>query len=87
MFLDGLSAYGADQVAVQRYLSARSERTSQLEAVLNLAALWIVIPGLLMIGVGLYAYFGHHPTHLGQGTLTEILAIDARGDEQVADRF
>ncbi len=82
IFLEGLSAFGVDQVAVQRYLSSRSERTSQLGALLNLAATWIVLPGLLMIGVGLYAYFTHHPAELGQGTLTEILSHDAA----VADR-
>ena len=52
IFLEGLSAFGVDQVAVQRYLSARSERTSQIGAAINLLGMWIVIPGLLMIGVG-----------------------------------
>ena len=37
-----------------------------------------------MIGVGLYAYFTHHPAELGQGTLTEILSADEDGT--VADR-
>ncbi len=80
--LEGLSAYGADQVAVQRYLSARSERTSQWGALLNLAAMWIVLPGLLLIGVGLFSYFTHHSAELGSGTLGEILEKDAK----VADR-
>jgi SSS family solute:Na+ symporter len=82
VFLEALSAFGVDQVAVQRYISARSERTSQWGAALNLAALWIVIPGLLMIGVGLYAYFKEFPAELGEGTLSEILADDPK----VADR-
>jgi Na+/proline symporter len=82
VFLEALSAFGVDQVAVQRYLSSKSERTSQWGAVLNLAATWIVMPGLLLIGVALYAYFMQHPQELGQGALTEILASDA----QVADR-
>ncbi len=82
IFLEGLSAFGVDQVAVQRYLAARSERTSQLGAALNLAAMWIVLPGLLMIGVGLYAYFSQHPGELGEGTLAQIIAADAT----VADR-
>ncbi|MEQ9410345.1 MAG: sodium/solute symporter [Fuerstiella sp.] len=82
VFLEGVSAFGVDQVAVQRYLSAKSERTSQWGAALNLAAMWIVLPGLLLIGVGLYAYFTQHPAELGDGTLTEILAADA----SVADR-
>lgn len=82
VFLEGLSAFGADQVAVQRYLAARSERTSQIGAVLNLAAMWIVLPGLLCIGVGLFAYFTQQPAELGSGSLSEILA----GDPKVADR-
>jgi Na+/proline symporter len=43
--------------------------------------MWIVIPGLLMIGVGLYAYFSAHPGELGDGNLSQILA----GDSKVAD--
>jgi SSS family transporter len=82
VFLEGLSAFGVDQVAVQRYISARSERSSQWGAVVNLVGMWIVIPGLLLIGVGLYAYFAQHPTELGEGTLSEILTSDAK----VADR-
>lgn len=82
IFLEGLSAFGVDQVAVQRYLSARSERTSQWAAVLNLAAMWVVMPSLLLIGVALYAYFTQHPGELGSGTLAEILANNPR----VADR-
>ena len=82
VFLEALSGFGVDQVAVQRYISARSERTSQWGAALNLAAMWIVLPGLLMIGVGLFSYFTHHPAELGAGTLTEILA----GEQKIADR-
>ena len=39
-----------------------------------LLILSLVIPGLLMIGVGLFAYFTGHPAELGEGTLAEILA-------------
>jgi len=87
VFLEGLSAFGVDQVAVQRYLSARSERTSQWGAALNLAAMWIVIPGLLMIGVGLFAYFTQHPAELGQGTLAEILARDPNMSDRAMPEF
>ena len=64
IFLEGLSAFGADQVAVQRYLAADSERTARTGAWLNLLGMWIVIPGLLLIGVGLYGYFDQHPMEL-----------------------
>jgi len=87
VFLEALSAFGVDQVAVQRYLSARSERTSQWGAALNLAAMWIVIPGLLMIGVGLFGYFTQHPTELGQGTLAEILARDPAISDRAMPEF
>ncbi|MDA1055163.1 MAG: sodium/solute symporter [Planctomycetota bacterium] len=63
-FLEALSAFGADQVAVQRYISARSVRTSQIGFGINLLGMWIVIPGLLAIGVGLFAYYEHHPQEL-----------------------
>ncbi len=63
-FLEGLSAFGVDQVAVQRYLAADSERTSQRGALLNLIAMWIVIPGLLLIGVALYGWYNSHPQEM-----------------------
>ena len=63
-FLESLSAFGVDQVAVQRYLAADSERTSQRGAILNLLAMWIVIPGLLLIGVALYGWYSSHPAEL-----------------------
>ena len=53
-FLEGLSAFGADQVAVQRYIASRDEKTSQIGLGINLAGMWIVIPGLLLIGSGMW---------------------------------
>ncbi|MCA9246198.1 MAG: hypothetical protein KDA42_03755 [Planctomycetales bacterium] len=61
VFLEALSAFGADQVAVQRYISARSERVSQIGFGINLLGMWLVIPGLLLIGVGLYAHYQQRP--------------------------
>jgi SSS family solute:Na+ symporter len=82
VFLEALSAFGVDQVAVQRYLSAKDERTSQIGAALNLAAMCVIIPGLLMIGVGLYAYYTQHPQELGGETLAEVMAAeDFEADE------
>ena len=82
VFLEAVSAFGVDQVAVQRYLSARSERTSQWGAVVNLLGMWIVLPGLLMIGVALFAYYSQHPSALGAESLGEAL----RADPKLADR-
>ncbi|MBW3599082.1 MAG: sodium/solute symporter [Planctomycetes bacterium] len=78
VFLESVSAFGADQVAVQRYLAARSERTSQLGALLNLAGMWIVIPGLLLIGIGLYSHFTDRPHELGASSLAELLEQDPK---------
>lgn len=64
VFLEALSAFGADQVAVQRYLSARSEKTSQWAFLLNMAGIWLVVPSLLLIGVGLYSHYDAHPEEL-----------------------
>ncbi len=89
VFLEALSAFGVDQVAVQRYLSARSERTSQWGALLNLGAMWIVLPGLLMIGVGLYAYFSRFPGELGlgAGSLSEIIQANPKISDKALPRF
>ena len=89
IFLEALSAFGADQVAVQRYLSSQNERTSQLGFGLNLLGMWIVIPGLLAIGVGLYSYFEHHPEELqpvlqehyaAAGASTPMIAVEDVGN-------
>ncbi len=82
IFLEATSAFGVDQVAVQRYLASRNERASQWGAVVNLVGMWIVMPGLLLIGVGLFAYFSQFPEQLGEGTLTQIL----QNDPKIADR-
>jgi SSS family transporter len=87
IFLEGLSAFGADQVAVQRYLSARSETTSQRAALLNLAGMWIVIPGLLLIGVGLYAHFTAHPELLGASSLASALQQDPKLADTAMPQF
>ena len=84
IFLEALSAFGVDQVAVQRYLSAKSERTSQMGAAMNLLGMWIVMPGLLMIGVALYSWYSQNPGELGNGaTVAEVLA---NAGPQTADR-
>ena len=63
-FLEGLSAFGADQVAVQRYIAARDVKTSQRGFLINMLGLTFIVPSLLCIGAGLFAYFDHHPETL-----------------------
>ncbi|WP_417388116.1 sodium:solute symporter family transporter [Gimesia sp.] len=72
LFLEGLSAFGADQVAVQRYISARSEKTSQIGFSINILGMWTVVPGLLAIGVGLYSHYQQFPEEIVSVLATEL---------------
>ncbi|WP_197454490.1 sodium:solute symporter family transporter [Stieleria varia] len=92
VFLEGLSAFGVDQVAVQRYLSAKSIRTSQVGAMLNLIGMWVVVPALLMIGVALYSYYSQHPDELAPArqivqTLPEIIADNPKIADHAMPNF
>lgn len=87
VFLEAVSAFGVDQVAVQRYLSAKSERSSQLGAAVNLVGMWVVLPGLLLIGVGLYDWFTRHPADLGGESLARILAENPKAADEGMPRF
>lgn len=72
LFLEGLSAFGADQVAVQRYIAARSERTSQVGFMINILGMWTVVPGLLAIGIGLYSHYQQFPEQIVSVLATEL---------------
>lgn len=72
LFLEALSAFGADQVAVQRYIAARSERTSQIGFMINVIGMWTVVPGLLAIGIGLYAHYHQFPEEMVSVLATEL---------------
>ncbi|MFT5470862.1 MAG: SSS family solute:Na+ symporter [Verrucomicrobiales bacterium] len=79
VFLEALSAFGADQVAVQRYLAAKDEKTAQTGAWVNLAGMWLVVPGLLAIGVGLHGYFQKNPE--GLLPVLEAPGVELKTDE------
>ena len=88
VLLESVSAFGVDQVAVQRYLAGSSEENVKRGVWLNLAGMWIVIPGLLAIGVGLYTYFGANPVELarlveGPEAVEKIQALSSPSIEQV----
>ncbi|MDP7276131.1 MAG: hypothetical protein QF363_11680 [Planctomycetaceae bacterium] len=85
-FLEGLSAYGADQVAVQRFIAARDTRTSQVGFVIAQLATLIVVPGLLAIGMGLFAYFHHHPAELAGVVGDTIRESGSETVREVRDR-
>lgn len=72
LFLEALSAFGADQVAVQRYIAARSERTSQIGFMINVIGMWTVVPGLLAVGMGLYAHYHQFPEEMVSVLATEL---------------
>jgi len=59
-------------------------RTSQIGFGVNLLGMWIVIPGLLAIGVGLYSYYEHHPLEL-EPILQRAGANLAAGEAAVGD--
>lgn len=77
-FLEGLSAFGADQVAVQRYIAAKDAKTSQSGFGINLLGMVVVLPGLLLIGTGLFSFFAQQPQQLVPVLLNEL--HDPAGD-------
>lgn len=82
-FLEGLSAFGADQVAVQRYIAAKDARTSQIGFGINLTGMFLVIPGLLAIGMGLYSFFAHNPAGMSEVVLSGLKPkADASTEDQ-----
>lgn len=81
-FLEGMSAFGADQVAVQRYIAAKDVRTSQAGFLINLLGMLIVIPGLLAMGMGLFAYFQSHPEQMAPQVAQQVATNLAAEDEQ-----
>ncbi|MCA9180578.1 MAG: hypothetical protein KDA51_03975, partial [Planctomycetales bacterium] len=46
-----------------------------------------VLPGLLLIGVGLHYYFTQHPAELGEGTLETILATQPKVADLAMPKF
>ena len=86
-FLEGLSAFGADQVAVQRYIAARDMKTSQTGFLINLLGSTIVIPGLLIIGMGLYSFFHHHPDAMSRVAVESIESADGADASAIRDRI
>ena len=86
-FLEALSAFGAEQVAVQRYLAARDARTSQTGFVITLLGLAVVIPGLLIIGMGLFSFFHHHPDDLSPLVISQLEAGDTEAAQKLRDEY
>ena len=82
-FLEGLSAFGADQVAVQRYIAARNEKVSQVGFGINLVGMWLVIPGLLAIGMGLFSYFAQNTDAMSTLVLEQLSGVGEQTTDTV----
>jgi len=62
-----VSDYGADQVSVQRYLANPDLRGMRRSFAINLVAVLVVLSGLALVGMGLWAYFQQHPDPVVDG--------------------
>ncbi len=56
-----LATHGADQMMVQRYLSARSRSDATLSVLLSGVVVWLQFALFLGLGIALAAYFAVHP--------------------------
>ncbi len=57
-----MASHGTDQLMVQRLLAARSLRESRLALLSSGAVIFVQFAFFLLIGVGLYVFYGQHPT-------------------------
>jgi Na+/proline symporter len=59
-----LSFYVADQITVQRYLTAKSLRAARRSFILNCISVSIMVPALMYAGTALLAYYHDHPQQM-----------------------
>jgi len=64
LLISMLSFYVADQITVQRFLTARSLKESKRSFLLNCLSISIMIPALSLVGVSLFAYYQTHPDEM-----------------------
>jgi SSS family transporter len=57
-----MASHGTDQLMVQRLLAARNLRESRLALLSSGVVIFIQFAFFLLIGVGLYVFYGQHPT-------------------------
>jgi SSS family transporter len=57
-----MASHGTDQLMVQRMLAARNLRESQLALLSSGVVIFIQFALFLVIGAGLYVFYGQHPT-------------------------
>ncbi len=63
-FIEMLSAYSTDQSLVQRYLTATSVSVCRRAFVANIVGTFLVLPGLMILGVALSSFYQAHPDRL-----------------------
>ena len=56
-----IGSHGADQMMVQRYLCARSQRQAAWALGLSGVVVWLQFAFFLLIGIGLWSYYAQHP--------------------------
>ena len=57
-----MASHGTDQLMVQRMLAARNLRESRLALLSSGAVIFLQFTLFLLIGAGLYVFYGQHPT-------------------------
>ena len=82
-FLAFLSFYIADQITVQRYLTARTLRAAKRSFVLNCLSVTIMVPALMYTGTALLAFYHDHPAALRP---IWVANVDSRTRESIRDQ-
>jgi len=62
-----MASHGTDQLMVQRMLAARNLRESRIALLSSGAVIFLQFTLFLLIGVGLYVFYGLHPTVFASG--------------------
>src|ERR1700678_1489749 len=62
-----MASHGTDQLMVQRMLAARNLRESRMALLWSGAVIFLQFTLFLLIGVGLYVFYGLHPTAFASG--------------------
>lgn len=83
-FLARLAFYSADQITMQRVLTARSLRSAQNAFLLNCVSLSIFIPLLCYVGLNLYAFYQKHPDHVPAQYRPAATAAEGANSEPAA---
>ncbi len=77
-----LSFYVADQITVQRYLTAKSLRAAKRSFVWNCVSVTVMVPALMYAGTALLAFYHDHPAALRP---VWVANVDHRTRESICD--